>query len=99
MGRCQHRKLQHDPSTATPRLGHRRGARHAVAAEAGMTHYRSLLDHTVLGAWDLQKDGKAVDVPVTIGAVEQVEFFDPKTTKPTKKLCLRIKERPERLLV
>jgi hypothetical protein len=64
-----------------------------------MTHYRSLLDHEFLGAWDLQRNGKPMDVTITIGAVEQVEVFDPKTNKPGKKLVIIPRERPERKLV
>lgn len=63
-----------------------------------MTHYRSLLDHEFLGAWDLQRNGVGVEVTITIGAVEQVEVFDPKTNKPGKKLCITPAERPERKL-
>ncbi len=72
-----------------------------------MTHYRSLLDHEFLGAWDLQRDGHAVEATITIGAVELVHVYDPKgkytdpetKQRASKRLCLTPKERPERKLV
>lgn len=72
-----------------------------------MTHYRSLLDHEFLGAWDLQRDGHGVEVTITIGAIEQVLVYDPKgkftdpdtKQRASKKLCITPAERPERKLV
>jgi len=61
-----------------------------------MTHYRSLLDHEFLGAFDLQRDGKGIEVTITIGKVELTECFDPKTNEKGKKLCIVPAERPER---
>ena len=65
-----------------------------------MKHYRSLLDHEFLGAWDLiSPDGKGREVTFTIGEVAMVEVFDPKTNKKGKKLALTPKERPERKMI
>lgn len=67
-----------------------------------MTHYRSLMDHEFLGAWDLQRDGRPVEVTITIGAVGLVDVFDPKNPgakEKTRKLAITPKERPERKLI
>lgn len=65
-----------------------------------MKHYRSLLDHEFLGAWDLcGKDGRGVEATITIGAVELVEVFDPKTNAKARKPAITPKERPERKLL
>lgn len=63
-------------------------------------HYRSLLDHEFLGAWDLSgKDGAAKEATFTIGAVTLEEVIDPRNGKTTRKLCITPKERPERKMV
>ena len=65
-----------------------------------MPHYRSLLEHQFLGAWDLaDPQGRAKSATFTIGSVQQTECFDPKTNEKGKKLTITPRERPERLLV
>lgn len=63
-------------------------------------HYRSLLDHEFLGAWDLTaKDGSAKSATFTIGRVTLEDVVDPSSGKKVQKLCVTPRERPERKLV
>jgi hypothetical protein len=63
-------------------------------------HWRSLLDHEFLGAWDLAgKDGTAKEATFTIGAMTIEMLRDPGTGEVKPMLCATPKERPERKLV
>lgn len=62
-------------------------------------HYRTLLDHEFLGAWDLTRDGKAAEATFTIGAVRLVPVVDPTSGKKAPRLCITPRGRDDRKLV